>query len=326
MRRFIWAGLGALSLGLGGCATLEPMTLEETLARTHSTSMLHGSEEEELRYRVGFQYANRARLADDSLWSVRDPDTMNSATYDFLTAGSATANFLSGASGAGVLDLVTWFGDGLSKEAGYSAHLQFTTGYVSTPNTQYYRFDDTPGEATAEDVYKAWEAADGLRKAVYRGCEVAGWKPDIQYRHARVKDAPGSYKEIAYYCEHPVMPSERVLVVVNAFANPAPGVRTVGMVQSNCWMNRMEKDWVDITGCGAAMANRHYDAMPGDDGGEWLQLFTTPTAEDPGKMVTVARYQGMELMMKPPPMNERYADFLRGKYGNAKTATEASSY
>lgn len=313
MRRLIWAGLAALSLGMGGCGTVGPMSFEEALNTPAATRGLPGSAEEELRYRVGFQYANRARLADDSSWAVRNPDTLNGTTYNVLTTGSAIANFSSGQTGAGALDIVTWLNDGLGKDARYAFYVKYTMPYVGLPNTQYYRFDETPGRATAADVNEAWEAAYRLMGAMFPAneCKVFGWTPELEYAKTHMKNASGVYKEILYVCPHPVFPGETIKVNVAAYANPAKGLRTVAMVQSNCWIDRERDDWLDITPCGVELANKQISKIPAEPLSDWMQLFTTPSAEDVGKMVTVARYRSRELMMAPPVPNPEYGNWLR---------------
>lgn len=302
-----------MTLTLGGCATPAPRTYEEALNSPAARQPLPEGAATELRYRVGFQYANRARLEVPATWQVRDPDTLNSRTYDALSIQVSAANFAAGNVGAGSLDLLTWFNAGLSKDARWGHYVRTTTPLVALPNTHYFRFQEGTGIATAEDVEAAWDAAHRLMQALYPSteCHVFGWTPETQYSRTYMKSVPAVYRETLFVCPHPLVSGETIKVNVSAFANPAPGLRSVAMVQSQCWIERPRSQWIDITGCGMEQANRQAGLVPTEPDAKWMQLVTTPVADDPGQMVTIARYQGRELVMESPGLSPEYAAFLR---------------
>lgn len=84
--------------------------------RQHRHRASGAAQAEELRHRVGFVFANRARMEVPATWQVRYPDTLNSTTYDVLSVQVSAANFAAGNLTVGSLDLLTWFNAGLSKE------------------------------------------------------------------------------------------------------------------------------------------------------------------------------------------------------------------
>jgi hypothetical protein len=304
---------------LAGCATPQPRTFEEAISSVGARQPLPATEAEELRYRVPFVYANRALTETPASWKTRSPDTLNSSTYDVLSLGASGANLAAGDFTAGTLDVVTWFGAGLSKESRWAYYLNATTPLVALANTHYFRFDGRAGPATAEDVYEAWDAAYQLMRALYptQECRVFGWTPELEYLRTYMKDAPGSYKEILYLCDGGLVQGEKIKVNVSAFANPAAGLRTVSMVQRQCDLPRPRGEWIDITPCGIALADREAALIPEESDATWMQLVTTPSADDPGRMITIARYQGKELVMEPPPVTPEYAEFLRSRQRTA---------
>lgn len=325
MRNPLLLLLGAIALG--GCATPQPRSFEEAINTVGARQPLPSSEAEELRYRMGFVYANRARTEAPASWTVRNPDTLNSPTYDVLKLGASGASFAAGNTTAGALDAVTWFSSGLSKEARWGHYLNETTPLVALPNTHYFRFDSREGPATAEDVYAAWDASYRLMQALYPSgeCRVFGWTQEYQYLRTYMKNAPGSYREILYLCEHPLVQGAQIKVNVSAFANPAPGLRTVGMVQRQCELPRQPSEWIDISPCGIELANREVTLIPAETDASWMQLVTTPSADDQGRMITIARYEGKELAMEPPPITAEYAEFLRRSHMNAQASSTAAA-
>jgi len=233
-----------------------------------------------------------------------------------LSIGATAASLAAGNPAAGALSAATWFSAGLSKESRWGYYLNATTPLVALPNTHYFRFDSRAGPATAEDVYEAWDAAYQLMGALYpnQDCHVFGWTQELEYLRTHMKDAPGSYKEILYLCEHPLVQGEKIKVNVSAFANPAAGLRTVSMVQRQCELQRPRAEWIDITPCGIELADREASLIPEEADATWMQLVTTPSADDPGRLITIARYQGKELVMEPPPVTPEYAEFLRSRH------------
>ena len=325
MRNPLLLLLGAIALA--GCATPQPRSFEEAINSVGARQPLPGTEAEELRYRVGFVYANRARTEAPASWTVRNPDTLSSPTYDVVKLGASGASFAAGNSTAGALDAVTWFSSGLSKEARWGHYLNATTPLVALPNTHYFRFQEGAGPATAEDVSAAWEAAFGLMQALYPdgACQVFGWTPEYEYLRTYPKNVEGSYREILYLGTHPIVPGEKLKVNVSAFASPAPGLRTVAMVQRQCELPRPPAEWLDITPCGIELANREGALIPAEADASWMQLVTTPSADDPGRMITIARYEGKDLALEPPPITAEYADFLRRRHAGAGASSAAAA-
>jgi hypothetical protein len=315
-----------VSLALGGCATTRaPQSFEDALNSPAARQPLPAGSAEELRHRVGFVFANRARTEVPATWQVRDPDTLNSTTYDVLSIQVFAASFAAGNLTAGSLDLLTWFNAGLSTDARWGHYVRTTRPLVSLPNTQYYRFDARPGVATVEDVETAWEAAHGLMQALYPSadCHVFGWTPTLEYRRTHMKRVPGSHVEFLYVCRHPLVDGEQIRVTVSAWANPASGLRSVAMVESQCWVARPPSQWIDISACGLERANREVALIPTEAEAQWMQLVTTPSADDPGTMITLARYEGRELVLESPGLSPEYAAFLRAQ--RSKPAAEEAS-
>ena len=326
MRNHLLLLLGAITLA--GCAAPQPRSFEEALNTVGARQPLPSSEADELRYRLGFVYANRARTEAPTAWKVRNPDTLNSPTYDVLKLGASGASLAAGNVTAGALDAVTWFSAGLSKDARWGHYLKETTPLVALPNTHYFRFQEGPGPATADEVSAAWEAAFRLVQALYPDgqCQVFGWTPEYEYLRTYPKNVTGSYREILYLCTHPLVPGEKLKVNVSAFANPAPGLRTVAMVQRQCELPRPPAEWLDMTACGIELANREGALLPAEADASWMQLVTTPSADDAGRMITIARYQGKELALEPPPITDAYAEFLRRRADSAGASSAAAAH
>ena len=116
-------------------------------------------------------------------------------------------------------------------------------------------------------------------RALYpnQDCHVFGWTPELRYRRTYRKNVP-------------------------AFANAASGLRTVGMVHRQCELPRSPSVWIDITPCGIELANRQAALIPEEREASWMQLVTTLSADDPGRLITIARFPGKQLPMEPPPI------------------------
>lgn len=315
-----------MSIALAGCAaTPAPRSYEDALNSTAARQPLPAGTAEELRYRVGFVFANRARMEIPTAWRVRNPDTMNSPAYDALSIQVSATNFAAGNVAAGSLDVLTWLNAGLSKEARWGHYVRETAPLVALPNTQYYRFTLGTGVASEADVEEAWDAAHRLLETIYGSdCSVLGWTPELGYAATHMKFVPGSYRESVFVCRHPVVPGESIRVNVSAFANPAAGLRSVAMVQGQCWVARPPSQWLDITPCGLERADREAGLVPTEPEGKWMQLVTTPAADDAGKMITIARYEGRELVLEPPALNAEYAAFLRSRKADALAQRSAA--
>lgn len=297
-------------LALVGCATL-PITLDERMNSKYALANDVGENgADEMRYRVGYQYANAAR---DLITDLEHPQVNSSES----TRGAP---------------LVTWsytlqdaydsrFGDPWSIRVGTVTPEEarngtyFNTGFamMAMPNTHYFLYEEGPGSASAEDVDATWKAAHALFSAIHNldnRCEVARWHAEYQYALTQPKNVRGIYKQVVYLCPNPVANNEVQTVRVEAWANPFEGVRSMGAVQSQCWYERPRgKKYVDIRGCGESLARRQRALIP-ESRFEVMELITTPQRHKPSMFKVVARYKSNALTLLAPETNPKYIAFL----------------
>lgn len=299
-----------LTLGFAGCS-VAPVSYEESLRTDRATRNDVVDWEAEIRYRVGFQYANAARrqLADASVDIPPDMTTgfqVPFAIWDYTQGDSLGA-------GIGFLD---WFNSGLSKDSRYSYYYNQSLGRMGNPNTHYFTFDERPGSPSADDVHAAWNEAQALFTSIHnRGgeCYVHGFSEKDQYRRTFSKDVPAKYKIIAYRCRHPLFTGEELRVTVSAWAHPFEGVRVMGAVESQCYVKPPRgEDFVDVRPCGLDLANRQRSRIPSARFG-WIELVVTPIEASPSEFEVIARQGDFVTRLPAPAATEEYKAFLASR-------------
>jgi len=298
---------------MAGCSST-PMSFEEAISRPSAVrGTVKGSVEDELKVRVGFQYAYVAYNYDFKGQLPSDPGTLDHAYHDALAIPLIAYDFYLGNSIDGAMSIVTWFDAGFNDQAHYRYHYVDSNSRIALPNTHYYRFEHGHGPATPEDVHQAWDAAYDLFTKLFpaKDCVVYNWKPSVGYRHTVMKDEPGVLKQILYSCPHPLVEGEIIKVNVSAWGNPASDLKTMAWVEQQCWIPRDNENYVDIRDCGEKQADRQWPLLPHDPVATWIQLFTTPTEADPGTMVSVVRFDQQTFSMANPGVSDSYAAFLR---------------
>ena len=150
----------AVALLSSGCATVEPLTFEQSLQTDRATRNDVRDWEEELRYRVELQYANTARQKLD----VADLDIPLNTNIDYMIPFAIWEKARGINLPAGLM-VADWLNSGLSKESRYRHYYNRGLGYMVHPNTHYFTFDERSGVATPQDVHDAWDEAACLWQA-----------------------------------------------------------------------------------------------------------------------------------------------------------------
>jgi hypothetical protein len=299
------------ALVLSGCATVEPMTFEESLETSRATRNDVRDWEEELRYRVELQYANTARQKLESTELEIPPNTNIDFMVPFAIWEYARGNSLGG--GIAVAD---WLNSGLTKESRYRTYYNRGLGYMGHPNTHYFTFDERDGIATPADVHDAWDEAYALFQSVFNrdgNCRVFGYTEEYQYARTYSKNVPGKYIDVGWHCRHPLFENQQQKVVVTAYANPFDGVRVIAGVVTQCWVQPPRKQkFTDLRGCGITLADRQRPYLTDSRFG-WTELITTPQSDAPHLFEVVVR-QGDQLTTLPAPEStEEYQAFLQSQ-------------
>jgi len=298
-----------LGIVLSGCATVEPMSFEESLQTQLATRNDIRVWDEELRYRVEFQYANTARQKLESAELEIPPNTNIGIMVPFAIWEFGRGNDLGG--GLAVAD---WLNSGLTKESRYRHYYNRGLVYMGVPNTHYFTFDERAGTATPDDVHAAWDEAFALFQSVHNrsgDCHVYGFREDYQYARTYPKDVLGKYKDILWLCKHPLFENEQYKVLVMAYANPFPGVRVIAGTVTQCYIDppRGQKD-LDFRNCGMRQANQQRSFLPDSRFG-WMELITTPIPETP-YLYEVVAIRGDEVARLPAPeTTEDYQESLK---------------
>ena len=293
---------------LSGCA-VAPWSYDTVMEANRTTRNDVPDWAMEMRYRVGFQYANTARhkLENPSI-EVPADRTMGFqvpfAIWDYAQGYELSA-------GLGFMD---WFNSGMSGSARYAHYFNRDLGYVGQANTQYYRFDARDGVATTEDVHAAWDAAYTLFQAIHNRsgtCKVYGYNEKDQYRLTFPKNVPGLYKEFAYQCPHPTLANAQQTVNVSAWANPFDDIRVLAAVQSQCYIDPPKgQDFLDVRECGMPLAEQQRPYIPEDD---WMELVTTPKSDDPYVFEVITRYRNDLAILPAPELTAEFTDFLKAQ-------------
>jgi len=300
-------------LMITGCATA-PMTYEESLSTNRATRNDVPDWDKNMRYRVGFLYANAARHQIDkpSLSRAADP------SLDFQVP-FAVLDYVRGDNLSGGLALVDWFNSGLSDDNFYRYYYNRGLAFMVHPNTHYFSFDEREGDATSADVHTAWNEAHELFEAIHNRsgrCYIHGYSDELQYRRTFSKDVPGRYKEVSYWCPHPVLSDREHRVSVSAWANPYDGIRVLSTVQSQCFRTIRGEDFVDVRECGLLLADRQRSLIPDSRFG-WMELVVTPAANDPVAYEVIARAGNSTTRLQAPQRTEQYIEFLASRpYGS----------
>lgn len=293
--------------GLAACSTA-PVSFEDSLTTERATRNDVPDWDTEMRYRVSFQYARAAheQFADATL--EIPPDTSFGFQVPFAILDFTLDNNLGGAIG-----FADWFNSGMNDNARYRHY--YTEGVLTMthPSTHYFSIDTRPGEATAEDIHTSWDEAHALFQAVHNRsgrCYVYGFNDKDQYRVTFSKDVPGLYKEISYRCPHPYIVGEELRVLVSAWARPFPDARAIGAVQMRCWVTppRGEK-FRDLRPCGRQFADQHRASIPDSRFG-WMELMTTPKADEPHHFEVLGRIGDHVVRLPAPEITEEYVEFL----------------
>lgn len=293
-----------------GCA-VQPMTYEESLQTDRATRSDIRDWDEEMRYRVEFQYANTARqklqMADLDI----PPDTNLDFQVPFAIWDYARGDNLSGAIG-----FADWFNAGLSKNARYGYYFNRGLGYMVNPNTHYVTFDEREGVATAADVHQAWDEAFTLFQSIYdrgRDCHVFGYTEEAQYAKTYPKDVPGENKVVLYLCPHPLDINKQQKVIVTSYANPFEGVRVIAGVFTQCYFDPPKhQKYVDIRACGETLAEQQRVLLTPSRFG-WMEMITTPIAETPHLLQVVARRDADITVLPAPETKEDFQEFLKAR-------------
>lgn len=303
--------LTLLSLAaLAGCSTA-PITFDESLALDRAARNDVPDWDTEMRYRVGFQYANAARNSLSNPTLEIPPDTNLDFQVPFAIWDYTQGNTL-----GSKISFLDWFNAGLSDNSRYSYYYNRGLGFMVNPNTHYFAFDERPGNATAEDVRDSWSQAKALFDAVHNrngNCYVHGFSEKDQYRRTFSKDVPGLYKEVAFWCDHPLFEDKKHRVSVSAWANPFDGLRVLATVQSQCYIKppRGER-FVDVRDCGIKLANRQRDLIP-EGRFPWTELIITPLEDGPSSFEVRARRYDQTRTLPAPALKQKYIDFLASR-------------
>ncbi len=303
---------------LSGCATVEPISFEQSLQTSLATRNDVRDWDEELRYRVELQYANTARQKLETV----DLDVPPNTNIDFQVP-FAIWDYARGDNFEGAMAFADWFNSGLSKESRYGYYFNRTLGNMVNPNTHYFTFDERPGIATEQDVNDAWDEAYRLFQAVYNStnqCYVFGYTEEFQYAKTYPKNVAGKYKDVLFLCKHPVLEGQQQKVTVTAYANPFDGVRVIAGAVSQCYVAppRGQK-FVDVRGCGARLAERQRGQLTESRFG-WTELVTTPIEETPYLFEVQVRNGDSTTVLPAPETQPKYQEYLRSiKYiGNTE--------
>lgn len=299
------------ALVVSGCATVEPMTFEESLETSRATRNDVRDWEEELRYRVELQYANTARQKLESAELDIPPNTNIDFMVPFAIWEYARGNSLGG--GIAVAD---WLNSGLTKESRYRTYYNRGLGYMVHPNTHYFTFDERDGIATPADVHAAWDEAYALFQAVFNrdgNCRVFGYTDEYQYARTYSKNVPGKYKDVGWQCRHPLFEGQLQKVIVTAYANPFDGVRVIAGVVTQCWVEppRNQK-FTDLRGCGMPLADAQRPYLTDSRFG-WTELITTPQSDAPHLFEVVVRHGDQQTTLPAPETTEDYQAFLQSQ-------------
>jgi len=298
-----------LGLLLGGCAAVEPMTFEESLNTHRATRNDVRDWDEELRYRVEFQYANTARQKLEKADLEIPPNTNIDIMVPF-----AIWDYARGDSFGGAMGFASWFSNGLSKESRYAHYFNRGIGYMVNPNTHYFTFDTRPGTATVGDIHQAWDEAFELFQSVYNRdgeCHVFGYTEEYQYARTYPKDVPGLHKDVLYLCDHPIFENKKQKVMVMAYANPFDNVRVIAATVTQCYIDPPKGEkFVDVRGCGMRLADAQRPFLTNSRNG-WIELAITPTEAAAHELEVVVRSAGEATRLPVPEMTQKYKDFLK---------------
>jgi len=294
-----------------GCATVEPMTFDESLHTKRAMRNEVRNWEEELRYRVEFQYANTAHQK----LNVAHLDVPPNTNLDFQVP-FAIWDYARGDNRAGTMAFLDWFNSGLSKEARYGYYFNRGIGYMVHPNTHYFTLDERSGVATEQDVYQAWDEAYALFQAVHNRtgqCRVFGYSEEYQYAKTWPKNVPGKHKDVLFLCPHPVLPDQQQKVMVTAWANPFPEVRVIAGTVTQCYVDPPKGEkFVDVRGCGSILAERQRKYLT-NPRFPWMELSTTPKNDVPYLFQVVVRFGEETTVLPAPQTTPEYQEFLKSR-------------
>lgn len=297
-----------LALSATGCA-VQPLSFDESLHTKAAMRNDVADWDQELKYRVSFQYANAARQVLSAPQVDIPPDTTLDMQVPF-----AIWDISRGASGSGALAFADWFNSGLSEDARYAHYYNEELAYLITPNTHYFTFDQSPGSPTDEDIQRIWDEASSLFEAVHNRsgrCYVFGYDKERQYASTYSKNVPGKYKVVGYRCPNVAFPDQEMIVAVSAWAKPFPGVKALGIVQMQCYVRppRGER-FVDTRACSTPFANDNRARLPVTRSG-WLELISTVDTSRPEMMKIVAVQDDESRTLPPPELTPEYQEYLR---------------
>lgn len=300
-----------LAVLASGCATVEPMTFEQSLETSRATRNDIRDWDEELRYRVELQYANTGRQKLESIELYIPPNT----NIDFMVP-FAIWEYSSGNNLAGGIAIADWLNSGLTKDARYQTYYNRGLGYMGHPNTHYFTFDLRDGTATAADVNEAWNEAYALFQSVFNRdnqCRVFGYTEEYQYARTYSKNVPGKHKDVLWQCPNPVFKDQLQKVLVTAYANPFDGVRVIAGVVTQCWVPPPGKQkFVDQRGCGLALADLQQPYLTDSRFG-WIEIITTPQSGAPYLFEVVVRQGDQEAILPAPETTLDYQAFLKSQ-------------
>jgi hypothetical protein len=295
---------------ISGCS-VAPVTLEESLQTTRATRNDITDWDREMQYRVGFQYAKSALNLHDYPTIEVPPD----ASFDFQVPYAIYDLSLGNNLSAGIA-FADWFNSGLSKNARYAHYYNRGLSFMAFGNTHYFTFDERDGVATPEDIHALFDEAYSLYQSVYNrsgDCYMAGFNEKDQYRRTYSKDVSGLTKEMAFRCPHPFFDDEEIRISVSAWARPFDGIRVMGAVQTNCYVDppRGEK-FVDTRICGSIQAEQNREYLPPSQNG-WMELIVTPYEDTPYRYTVLTRFDGFTLPLPAPELKPDYTEFLASR-------------
>jgi hypothetical protein len=293
-------------VAVSGCATT-PVSFEESLNTNRATRNDITDWPTDMRYRVGLQYANAARKKLDE----PDVEIPSDASFDFQVPFALLDYTLGNNVGAGI-SVVDWFNSGMSENNRYAYNYNRGLGLMVSPNTHYFTFDERPGVPDRDEIHEIWDEAFDLFSAIHNQtgqCYVFGYNEKDQYRLTYSKDVPALHKGVLYVCPHPLFEDRQQRVLVTAWANPYPGVRSLAAVQPQCYKTLRGEDFVDTRDCGIKLADQQAPDIPDSRYG-WMELIVTPTEEDPSRFQVLGRFDDVTVVLPPPLATDEYAEFL----------------
>lgn len=300
--------IGLLALmTISGCATPGPMTFEESLTTHRATRSDVTDLEAEMRYRVGIQYANAARKNLDRPGVTAPRNTSMNFELPFAVLDYSLGDDVSGG-----MAIASWFNSGLSQNSRYQYYYTRGLNFMAHPNTHYFRFDVGSGVPSADEVREDWNDAKALFEKLFNRdgqCQVMGFSEKHQYTRTFSKDVAGEHKMTGWYCPHPVLSDREFKVYVSTWASPFDDVRLVSMIQMQCYILEKGERFIDVRGCGEALAAEHRDLMTKKDA-DWMQLAVEPAAEEEAVFHVVGRVGDQETTLPAPGLKKEFSEFL----------------